>query len=161
MKRTILFVVLLTCTYGFAAKQRHSHSYVRASEKVCWDEARKAFNNTNKFRANKGLPKLEWNQKIAEIARVHSVNMASRRVEFGHDGFAERCKNFPGQVRRAAENVYMCDHKDDLGRRAVDAWIESPGHLHNIVGDYNTCGIGVFQNDKGEWYITQLFARYK
>lgn len=163
MKKTMQFVILLTCTYGFAARHRqsHSHSLIRANEQTCWEEAKKAFHNTNQFRAKKGLPKLEWNQKIAEIARVHSIDMASGRVEFGHDGFSARMDSFPGRARGAAENVYWCTHEDDLGRRAVDSWIGSPGHYKNLVGNYNVCGIGVFQNDKGHWYITQLFALYK
>lgn len=115
---------------------------------------------TNQFRSKKGLPKFAWNQKIAEIARKHSMDMALKRVEFGHDGFDERMNNFPGHSTAAAENVFMGNYKNDIATIAVDSWIKSPGHLKNLMGKYNVCGIGVYQNSEGYWYFTQLFALY-
>jgi hypothetical protein len=40
----------------------------------------------------------------------------------------------------------------------VDGWIDSPGHRKNLLGRFTHCGIGVFCNDAGAYYSTQLFS---
>lgn len=135
------------------------HSAATATtEEECWLQGKRALEFTNEFRAQQGLPKLAWNQSIAEVARKHSINMGNHVVGFGHDGFKNRTREMP-YCNASAENVYMANHKGDRAQRAVNAWIKSEGHRHNLVGDYNTCGIGVYKNTEGYWYFTQLFAQ--
>jgi hypothetical protein len=43
-------------------------------------------------------------------------------------------------------------------RVAVDGWIDSPGHRANLLADHTFCGIGVYKNAQGAWYLTQMFA---
>jgi len=94
-----------------------------------------------------------------EIGREHSMNMGEGRVAFGHDGFNDRFRRFPIRyVRGGAENVAMSHGMGDPGKVAVDGWINSPGHRKNLLGHFNYMGIGVYQNSKGAWYFTQLFA---
>ena len=42
---------------------------------------------------------------------------------------------------------------------AVDGWIHSPGHCKNLLSDQYYCGIGVYKNKRGEYYLTQLFGK--
>lgn len=51
----------------------------------------------------------------------------------------------------------MNSGSQDIAKVAVDGWIESPGHRKNLLGKSIFCGIGVHQNAKGTWYLTQLF----
>jgi uncharacterized protein YkwD len=43
-------------------------------------------------------------------------------------------------------------------RTAVNGWIDSPGHRKNLLARHTHCGIGVYCNDAGAYYSTQLFA---
>ena len=49
---------------------------------------------TNQFRKAQGLPGLMMKDELNKIAKKHSVDMASGRVPFGHQGFDDR--NIPG-----------------------------------------------------------------
>ena len=40
----------------------------------------------------------------------------------------------------------------------VDGWMKSPGHQANILGDYETLGVGVYEKN-GTLYWAQLFIR--
>ena len=65
-----------------------------------------------------------WNQKVAEIARKHSVDMGMKKVEFGHDGFDGRVDKYPKFSRASAENVYMANYKGNIAQIAVDSWVK-------------------------------------
>ena len=43
---------------------------------------------------------------------------------------------------------------------AVQGWIDSPGHCANLLSEANWCGVGVYVNSQGAYYLTQLFALY-
>jgi len=89
---------------------------------------------------------------------VLCTDMAEGRVPFGHQGFTGRMKRMPGIVRGAAENVAWNTGGDDVAKIAVDGWIDSPGHRRNMLGNYDECGIGVYEHN-GRFYLTQLFAK--
>ncbi|BAU63770.1 SCP-like extracellular [Stanieria sp. NIES-3757] len=113
----------------------------------------------NQYRQSLNLSPLQLNPLISKQARIHSENMAQGIVPFGHNGFEERVKALEEsiQYRRAAENVaYNQGYSDPVGQ-AVQGWINSFDHRHNIEGNYDLTGIGVAKNDRGEYYFTQLF----
>ncbi len=37
-------------------------------------------------------------------------------------------------------------------------WIQSPGHRKNLLANSVWCGIGVYRNSEGAFYLTHLFA---
>ncbi|ARV58241.1 alkaline phosphatase [Nostocales cyanobacterium HT-58-2] len=123
------------------------------------DLERSVFNQINRYRASKGLPKLSLNTKISRLARIHSQNMANRKVPFSHQGFRRRVGAIPIRYRSAAENVAFNLGYSDPAQEAVSGWIHSPDHLVNIKGNYNMTGIGVATNNQGEVYLTQIFLR--
>ena len=48
----------------------------------------RALDLTNKFRkSDSNLPALAWNQQLHDIAMTHSIDMATGKVPFGHEGF--------------------------------------------------------------------------
>jgi uncharacterized protein YkwD len=121
--------------------------------------ALRAFQLTNEFRASQHLPPLTWNDGLSLIGKGHSEDMANGRVPFGHQGFNNRFRTFPFRFTRGgAENVAMNAGLADVGKVAVDGWINSPGHRKNMLGNFNYSGIGVTQGPQGAWYLTQLFA---
>ncbi|MBW4636046.1 MAG: CAP domain-containing protein [Iphinoe sp. HA4291-MV1] len=123
------------------------------------DLERSIFDDINRYRASKGLPKLSLNTRISRQARIHSQNMANGKIPFSHQGFRRRVSAIPIRYRSAAENVAFNLGYSDPAQEAVAGWLHSPGHLANIKGNYNMTGIGVATNSQGEVYLTQIFLR--
>ncbi|MEJ1931630.1 CAP domain-containing protein [Nostoc sp. NIES-3756] len=117
------------------------------------------FERINRYRAARRLPRLTLNARITQQARIHSRNMARGEVPFSHQGFEQRVNAIPLRYKSAAENVAFNRGYDDPANEAVIGWIDSPGHLKNIKGNYNMTGIGVATNAQGEVYLTQIFLR--
>jgi uncharacterized protein YkwD len=115
------------------------------------------FDQINRYRASKGLPKLTINASITRQARIHSQNMAKGKTPFSHHGFERRVKAIPIRYSSAAENVAFNRGYTNPANEAVSGWINSPGHLKNLKGNYNLTGIGVATNNQGEVYLTQMF----
>jgi uncharacterized protein YkwD len=116
----------------------------------------------NQYRKEQQLPVLAWDDTIARVARSHSNDMATGKVDFGHDGFSQRVdqlKTALTGLRGAGENVLRTDDPSELAARAVDLWLKSPHHLENIRGDFNYSGLGIWQGDKGVIYFTQIFVK--
>ena len=113
----------------------------------------------NEFRAKHHLAPLKMVNTISTEAAQHSRDMANKRMSFGHQGYNGRIKRLYKKVtlcRGGAENVayYKLDAK-----KLVDAWVASPGHRQNIMGNYNLTGIGIAHGKKGWAYYTQIFLR--
>lgn len=117
------------------------------------------YNQVNQYRASKGLPPLTANTRMSEQARIHSQNMASGKVSFGHQGFQQRVTAVAIPYSSAAENVAYNQGYSDPATLAVQGWIKSTGHRQNMEGNFNLTGIGVAINAKGQYYFTQLFIR--
>ena len=92
---------------------------------------------------------------------MHSQNMAQQQVKFSHQGFESRIEAIEDYIsyRSAAENVAYNEGYSTPAERAVTGWIKSDGHRQNSVGDYNLTGIGIAQNERGEYYFTQIFIK--
>jgi uncharacterized protein YkwD len=118
------------------------------------------FDRINKYRQSKNLPPLAFDPIVAATAKAHSEDMARKSI-LSHDGFHERFESVSEamSVQSAAENVATNRGYNDPEIVAIQSWLDSPGHHHNIVGRYDTTGIGIVQNAKGEYYFTQLFVR--
>ena len=128
----------------------------------CTDEiGKKCLQLTNNFRAKNKLPPLQWDDDIWRIALTHSKNMGEKKVPFSHEGFEERIKLFPFYFSMACENVfYGFGYRNySIAPAAVNGWISSPGHKKNLLSDTTHCAIATFITRRGEYYLTQMFAR--
>lgn len=113
---------------------------------------------TNKYRKSKGKQPLVLSGVVSSQAAAHSRNMAKKKVGFGHGGFNTRSKTIGKQIgfiSAAAENVA---YGQLTGKEVVDGWIKSSGHRKNILGNFNTIGIGVAKARDGTIYFTQIFV---
>lgn len=115
----------------------------------------------NRYRTQQGFSPLRLDPIVSQQARQHSQAMAAGRVPFGHQGFDRRIEVISRQIsyRAAAENVGYNQGYDDPAARAVQGWLDSPGHRQNIKGDFDLTGIGIAKNEKDEYYFTQIFLR--
>ena len=113
---------------------------------------------TNEFRQSKGLPPLTINADMNALAQKHSADMASGRVDFGHDGFSKRST----KAKQKITTVYQFAENVAYGVSTADAvltmWKNSPGHRKNLLGNYKYIGIGIAKDKKGRMYYTQIFA---
>ena len=119
------------------------------------------YQQINQYRQSRNLPALKLDSRISEQARAHSQAMANGRVPFSHQGFDQRVKAISSTIpyQEAAENVAYNQGYQNPDRQAVEGWIKSSGHRHNIQGNYNLTGIGIVKNAQGEYYFTQIFIR--
>jgi uncharacterized protein YkwD len=115
----------------------------------------------NAYRSSIGLAGLKWDESVAQQARRHSRDMASGASAFGHDGFDARMHELLKSVAwtGVAENVFMLLNLSDPAAVAVRGWIDSPGHRHNIEGNYDLTGIGIARAEDGSLYFTQIFVK--
>jgi uncharacterized protein YkwD len=123
-----------------------------------------AFALVNDYRKANDLPPLVWNPAVAELAREHSKDMATGAVDFGHEGFSDRIsrlKKSLGGLAAGGENVFMTDMGGDVAQTAVAVWLKSAPHLHNIRGDFNNSGIGIWEGSDGAIYFTQIFVKLR
>jgi uncharacterized protein YkwD len=164
-KRLLLFIpffAFLPISEGRA--QQSSSLPVGASVNLEFHNGleQEAFSLVNEYRKKNKLPTLSWNSAIAKVARGHSKSMATGDVDFGHDGFNGRVgqlKIVMIGLRGCGENVLKTDAPDQVAQNAVALWLRSPAHLHNIRGDYNYSGMGVWENKQGMIYLTQIFVK--
>lgn len=122
---------------------------------------REVLTRVNRYRRAEGLPALASDQRIVEIARGHSRAMAAGRTGFGHGGFKGRTHAVAAKVpyKRVAENVSR--HQRDPAQIpvvAVEGWIDSRGHRHNIEGPFALTGVGAAAGSDGSVYLTQIFV---
>ena len=115
------------------------------------------FEQINRYRVSQKLSKLTLNTNISRQARIHSQNMAKGEVPFSHHGFEKRVKAVSIRFNSAGENVAVNQGYSNPASQAVIGWLNSPGHLKNIQGNYNLTGVGVASNQQGEVYLTQIF----
>ena len=140
-------------------------SFAVAAACYCYDSdkiGKQALALTNNFRAQNGRGALKWNQYISNLAKIHSQDMGTGQVPFGHAGFNCRVSCFNRTARASGENVFQTSNatRDNIAQKAVTAWINSPGHRANLLGNFSTCGIGVYRTVNGVWYVTQIFALF-
>ncbi|MGE3610859.1 MAG: CAP domain-containing protein [Bacteriovoracaceae bacterium] len=115
----------------------------------------------NNHRESIGLKALIDDEGLNAIAEIHSQNMASGSVEFGHTGFSDRCR----EARIVLGGGNLCGENVAMGQRSAkavfDSWMNSPGHRANIENSrYTHSGFGFEKNMDGRYYWTHLFLEH-
>jgi len=120
------------------------------------------FDLINNERAKKRLGQLEWSDRLANLARDYSRQMA-RGDFFSHydpDGrtVQDRAKNYRISWHKIGENLFFCTGMNDFTDFAVRGWMKSPSHRRNILDPvWTTSGIGAYESRDGRVYVTQVF----
>jgi uncharacterized protein YkwD len=158
----IAFFALLPVLKAGAQQPVFSPVGASGNLEFCSGVEQESFLLVNEYRKKNRLPPLFWDNNIAQIARGHSRNMATGEIDFGHDGFGDRVSKLKvvmTGLKGCGENVLKTDDPDQVAAKAVALWLRSPAHLHNIRGDYNHSGMGIWQDDHGMIYFTQIFVK--
>jgi uncharacterized protein YkwD len=117
----------------------------------------------NAIRQQQDLKPLKNNERLAQVARNYSQQMA-RDDFFSHTGSdgstpAKRVRAGGINYSVVGENLFKSTNAPQPVPLAVKGWMESPGHRENILRPvFTETGIGVWR-DGNTYYITQLFLR--
>ena len=121
------------------------------------------FKLINAERAKNGLGELQWNESLAELARVHSRDMANVKF-FSHRGsdgsmIDDRADRLGlGTWRSIGENIAYMRGYDDPASLAVEKWLESSAHRKNLLGpNWTESAVGVAVTEDGTYYMTEVF----
>ena len=127
----------------------------------------------NAARKNAKLSPLIWDEKLAQVARAHSLEMRDKKY-FAHQSPTENLREPIDRYRAAfgqtpavvAENVYRAwssvPQKITLKtvRNSHVALMNSPHHREKILESrVQRVGIGIISNKNGDFWVTQMFSR--
>lgn len=112
----------------------------------------------NAIRAAAGLPALTSNPQLEAAARRHAADLARTQVptHTGSDGSNshQRIKSAGYDACVSAENISWGHSSRE---RAIEAWLESPGHYQNLVHrkvrEYGLAQVGTY------WVMTLAAKR--
>ena len=108
----------------------------------------------NQARAGRGLPALQVHPNLTRDARAWSGVMAQRNQLVHTTTLAADTAASIPSWSRAGENI----GRGWNVRQLHDAFVASPTHWANIVGDFNYIGVGVVYTDQRTW-VTFRFAK--
>ena len=119
----------------------------------------------NRVRKEHNLSTLKWTSDVAGVARKHSKDMGTGNY-FAHENkkgklVVDRLKAARIPFTACAENIFKCLNYPDVVKKAVQEWMDSPGHRTNILNKTVTeTGVGIYKcSDKDEYYVTQNFIK--
>ncbi len=123
-------------------------------------QEQKMLNLLNEDRKNNGLAPLVMDEALSAIARIKSADMRDKGY-FAHTSPTygsprDMLRHFGYEFAGASENIA---HHATV-EKAQAAFMSSPGHRRNILGQFWVkVGVGVAFDKDGFIYATQLFAR--
>ncbi len=131
---------------------------------------------TNKERSKRGLKELVPNDGLVSAARSHSKYMAKVHKQ-AHDGIGDGTVSSRAGLagyssRNVSENIWNTRRGElaygtswlwrtdwELGKAAVMAWMNSPGHCSNLLRtEWQHIGVGAAKAGDGRVYLTQVFG---
>ncbi len=114
---------------------------------------------TNEFRKANGLPALQVNDQLNELAQKHSEAMAKGRTSFGHDGFDKRNAVATASIKTLSSFAENVAYGPETATQVVDNWKNSAGHRRNMLGKgYKLIGVGIARGKNGQLFYTQIFG---
>ena len=122
------------------------------------------FQAINRERSKARLGTLEWDGRLAKLARDYSRQMA-REGFFGHydrNGRTVTERALSARIKdwsTIGENLFFCEDHPYFVQTAVRGWMKSPTHRTNILDrDWTTTGIGIATARDGSIFVTQVFT---
>lgn len=165
MKAKLLRVLLLvaiivtmnSCTTD-SQESNGSESYNQKVMNYTYDASElEAMQLINDYRLSLGLNPLQQINHISYKSEEHDNYMIANNV-VNHNNFVARSENIISVLgaKRVGENVA---YNYNSPKAVVQAWLNSPSHKENIVGDYTHFGIAIKTNPDGRKYYTNIFTK--
>lgn len=117
------------------------------------------YNRTNADRAAHGLGAVLWNARLAWLAGEWAQYLADTH-QFFHRDLASTIDS-PGFEAYASlgENI-LVGPAGINGDQMENAWLASPGHYANIMGNYDTIGVAIAYGNDGNVRAVANFGRH-
>ena len=121
----------------------------------------------NEARSAAGLAPLRADGALASVARSWSAQMRDAHESRGERAGALRhnpslAAQLPDGFQRAGENVGYTVRtgasETELANRLHDAYLQSPGHRANVLGEFNRVGVGIVSASDGTMWSTVVFT---
>ncbi|WP_059170021.1 CAP domain-containing protein [Bacillus sp. FJAT-27445] len=114
------------------------------------------FDLSNVLRVRHGLEPLKWDEKTAQAAYGHSVDMyetnSFSHISKEYGNLSDRLKKAKVVYQAAGENI-AANYID--APAVVEGWLNSKGHRESLLnGDFTHLGVGVYRK-----YYTQNFIQ--
>jgi uncharacterized protein YkwD len=112
----------------------------------------------NDYRTSIGLNPLAKINHASYKSEEHDNYMIANNV-VNHDDFVARSENIIKVLGalKVSENIA---YNYNSAKGVFDAWMNSPGHKENIVGDFTHFGIAIRENPvNGRKYYTNIFVK--
>ena len=144
-----------------------SDGQLQRTELQMWDMINADRTAPSALEETKGRARpLQWDEKLAEVAREHSEDMAQNGF-FSHKGSdgsdpALRTSKAGIQWRCTGENIAKVSDVAQAERLFMDEPKFQENHRANILKpDYTRVGVGIARGRDGSLYITQEFAELR
>jgi uncharacterized protein YkwD len=153
MKRKLFYsfvvtVIIVAGTFGIANAQSRGESEV--------------FDLVNRERSRAHIATLEWDDRLAQVARDYSRRMAREGFFDHYDPNGKTVKDRAARLKNwscIGENLFVCDDHPYFTTTAVRGWMKSPTHRGNMLDrSWTTTGIGIATARDGSIFITQVFT---
>lgn len=117
------------------------------------------YNRTNADRAAHGLAALSWNARLASLAGEWAQYLADTHL-FVHRDLASAIDS-PGFESYASlgENI-LVGPSGINGDQMENAWLASPSHYANIMGNYDSIGVAIAYGNDGNVRAVANFGRH-
>nr|WP_199000741.1 CAP domain-containing protein [Flavobacterium sp. ASV13] len=163
MMRVMMFVVTIVAMNSCSADsaegtEKSTTTEVLVTNYTYNDSELETMKLINDYRVSIGLNALETINHISFKCEEHNKYMIENNV-VDHNDFTSRSDNLIAVLgaKKVGENVAYNYKTSDA---AVKAWLDSPGHKENIVGDYTHFGLAVTTDAKtGKKYYTNIFVK--
>ncbi len=146
--------ILLLTIFFFSCEKKDEPSVV-----ILEDFEQEIVDLINYYRDTTGKGMLIVDTVLRREARNHSVNIATGKVPFGHEGFQERANSIFSEVGGTVFGENVAEGNYPEASYFIDSWLNSPDHKENIDSDYNYTGVGVAENERGVKTCTQIFLK--
>ncbi len=131
-----------------------------AQESTADETCEKVLERINDYRAENGLEPLTLDETLMKAAQTRGEELISSYSHTRPDGtkWHTVLSEVSFSYRSAGENIAWNEGTLRTAKFTVNAWIDSPGHRANILGDYEITGICCVHSG-GKAYWVQLFAK--
>ena len=112
----------------------------------------------NTYRVSVGLNKLEQINYISYKSEQHNIHMIADN-ELSHNDFVARSADIMNVIgaKTVSENLA---YNYSTPQSVLNAWLNSPTHKENIVGNFSHFGISIrIDPVSGKKYYTNIFAK--
>jgi hypothetical protein len=162
MNKTVFVIIFLVLSTSCSKPQVKTEDVRELDPMII---AKEIFSIVNTERQNRGLYKLKYDEKLADVALIHTRNMVEQDFLSHEDrekrSPQERVEIFYPEIifGEVGENIGYSQgvYREDVAKNLMETWMNSPDLRANILSNqYSHIGVGV-KKDGSRYYGTLKF----